>query len=95
MPHYKAFIKSLKIKKEDIFHPDDVPKKLMGPIHALALQLLAKGIIELKVSDQIKVGTDNLNDTHIIVDLANACDSEGITMPAFCMEESWSVLYYI
>ena len=92
MPHYKAFVKSLKIKKEDIFHADDVPSKLMGPIHALALQLLAKGIIELKVSDQTKVGTDNLNGTHIIVGLANACNSEGITMLDFCMEESWSGL---
>ena len=67
----------------------------MRPIHALALQLLAKGIIELKVSDQTKVGTDNLNDTHIIVGLTNACNSEGIMMPTFCMEESWSGLSYI
>ena len=51
MPHYKAFIKYLKIKKEDIFHENNVPNKLMGPIYTLALQLLAKGIIELKVSD--------------------------------------------
>ena len=69
--------------------------KLMGPIYALALQLLAKGITELKVSDQTKVGTNNLNDTNIIVDLANACDSEGIMMPAFSMKESWSGLSYI
>ena len=50
--------------------------------------LLAKGIIELKVSDQKNVSTINLNGTHIIVGLANACNSGGILMQAFCMEQS-------
>ena len=49
------------------FHKSDVPITPMGHIHALTMQLLAKGLIELKVSDCRKVGTKELNDKHIIV----------------------------
>ena len=45
--------------------------KLMGPIHALAMQLLAKGIMELKVSDRTKIGTKKMNDRDIIVALSS------------------------
>ena len=67
---WREFIKVLKKHKEDYFHKNDVPKQLMGPIHGLALQLLAKGIIELQVSDHTKVGTKELNDKHILVALS-------------------------
>ena len=68
--HWREFIKVLKVNKTDYFHEDDVPVKLMGPIHALAMQLLAKGIVQLKVSDRTKVGTKSLNDKDIIVALS-------------------------
>ena len=55
--HWREFIKVLKVNKTADFHEDYVPVKLMGPIHALAMQLLAEGIIELKVSDHTKVRT--------------------------------------
>ena len=68
--HWREFIKVLKVIKEDYFYEDDVPRKLMGHIHAFAMQLLAKGIVKLKVSDGTKVGTDKLNDKDIIVALS-------------------------
>ena len=49
---------------------NDVPVKLMGPIHALAMQLLAEDTIELQVTDCTKVGTKQLNDKHILVALS-------------------------
>ena len=61
---------------------DDVPVKLMGPIHALAMQLLAKVIVELKVSDRTKVGTKSLNDKDIMVALS----------PEFYDMEKWDGL---
>ena len=67
----------------------------MGQIHALTLQLLARGIIELKVSHVTKVGTDTLNDSHVVIDLANIKSSTGIVMPAYCVDECWEGLNYI
>ena len=49
----------------------------MRLINALALQCLAEGIIELIVSDCTKVGTNNLNNEHILVLLtANFYEAE-------------------
>ena len=92
MPHYKTFIKSLTENKYAIFHKKEIPDNKMGVIHAPALQLLARGIIELKISDVTKKGTEKLNDNHIVVDLANALDSDGITMPAYCLKNVGRVL---
>ena len=94
-PHYKSFIKSIKENKTFIFHENHVPNKQMGPIHALVLQLLAKGIISVGVSDVSKIGSDKLNATHIVITLPNAIDSEGITMPAHMIEDLWDGLNYI
>ena len=75
--HWKEFIKVLKVRKTDISHESDMPSTFMGPIHALTMQLLAKGIIELKVPDRTKVGTNDLNDKHIVVSLTdNSCAAE-------------------
>ena len=67
--YWRDFVKALKVHKTDIFHKSDVPSTFIGPIHALAVQLLAKGIIKLIVSDGTKVGTKYLNDKHILVSL--------------------------
>jgi len=82
MPHYKAFIKMLKENKESIFHPEDMPTKLVGPIHALSLQLLSRGIIELTVSDETKIGTMALNSKLAMITLPNA-EHNGVTLPAY------------
>ena len=52
------FVKLMKAHKGLIFHEDDVPGREMGQVHALCLQMIAKGIIVLKVDDKTKVGTD-------------------------------------
>ena len=82
--HCREFIKVLKVNQTAYFHEDDVPIKLMSPIHTLDMQLLAKGIIELKVSDHTKVGTKGLNNEDIIVALTlDSCDIknwEGMTI---------------
>ena len=65
-------MKVLQVHKMDIFHKSDVLGTSMGPIHALALQLLAK-----KTSNCTKVGTEDLNEKHILVSLtANFCEAE-------------------
>ena len=88
-PLYNEFIKLLKNNKQDIFHEDDVPGQFMGPIHALALQLYAKGIIRLAVSDSTKVGTDKLNNKHIVVLMASGIDEDGFSMPALFLDSYW------
>ena len=86
------FIKVLKAKKEDIFHASNVPNKRMGPIHALALQLLARGIISVDVVDRTKLGTDKLREEHLTVSLPNAPDSDGCVFPAYTIPSTWNGL---
>ena len=57
-PRYRTYIKAMKEHKNDTFHVGCIPNKFMGPIHALALQLVAKGIIGIEGSDLTKFGTD-------------------------------------
>ena len=56
----KEFVKIMKAQKGLIFHEGDVPGREMGQVHALCLQMIAKGMIELKVNDKTKVGTDKI-----------------------------------
>jgi hypothetical protein len=91
---YKAFINAIKTKKDVIFHPDDVPHKLMGPIHALALQMLAKGIIELYVSDTTKIGTDKISDSHVLIRIPNAKDEHGTILSAHGIRGLWDGMSY-
>ncbi|KAL7529160.1 hypothetical protein ACHAXR_002820 [Thalassiosira sp. AJA248-18] len=93
-PKYKSFIQSIKAKKDEIFHPDDVPHKLMGPIHALALQMLAIGIIELHVSDTTKIGTDKLSDSHVLIRVPNATDERGTIMSEHGIHSLWDGMNY-
>lgn len=65
-PRYKDVIKSIKGKKETIFQKGHVPDKKMGPIHALVLQLLAKGILALGVMDMTKIGTKKCRPTMLL-----------------------------
>ena len=66
-----ALIKSIKSKKDEIYHVDDVPNKMMGPIHALCLQLVAKSIIELAIADDKRnlIGKTDLSPLNVIVRL--------------------------
>ena len=54
------FVKLMKTNKGLIFHEDDVPGREMGQVHALCLQMIAKGIIELKVNNKTNIGTDEM-----------------------------------
>ena len=56
-PQYDFFLKTIKESKALIFEPNEVPNtnKVVGPIHALCLQLLANGIIDLKIADDAKI----------------------------------------
>ncbi len=65
-----ALIKSIKTNKKDIFG-GGVPTRVMSPIHALYLQLVAKGIIHLGICDNKKhcIGKKELNPKNVIVKL--------------------------
>ena len=56
-----GFIKLMKENKALLFHDDDTPKRSIGQIHALALQLVAAGIVSFGIRNTTKVGTDKLN----------------------------------
>ena len=88
-PTCAQFMKAMKGNKQLLFHADDVPKGTkMGQIHALALQLLANGIIGLVVEDQTKIGTDKLNQDHTGVTLLNAKNGH-VMLPAYFVDSCW------
>jgi hypothetical protein len=65
-----ALIESIKTNNTDIFG-GSIPMIGMGPIHALCLQLVAKGIIHLGICDNKKhcIGKKELNPWSVIVKL--------------------------
>lgn len=66
----------------------------MFQIHALVLQLIAKGIIALSISDTSKIGTNELCGKHLIVALPNA-DHDGTIKPVYLVDKCWEGLNYI
>ena len=85
-------MKALKMNKAKIFHPDDVPKKQVGQIHALALQLVSKGIVALSVSDQTKLGTEKLTSKDLFVTLPfgkKRTRRGTVTHPAYMIDKYW------
>ena len=86
------FVKAMKSSKDAIFHPKDVPKKSMGQIHALALQMFANGIIALDVKDTAKIGTDKLLLEHMSIKLPTGTQmrrGNAQRLPAFMMDKFW------
>ena len=67
--YWAAFTKVLKVHKEESFVTGDMPGTAMGPIHGFILQLLAKGVFELRVSDKAKAGGDKENNSHAEIGL--------------------------
>jgi len=86
----KIFMKLLKTNKTTIFHADHVPRVRTGQFHALALQLLANGIIDLKIQDVTKIGTDKLTAEHVTIILPNGKDDDGLELPAYMMNQSYN-----
>ena len=56
---YSVLVKRIKDRKDIVFHKDNIPADA-APIHALCLQLLAKGIVKLNIENKSLIGTDNL-----------------------------------
>ena len=69
--------KRLSQGKKQFFHKKHVPHKFTGPIHALLMQMLASGIIHLVVTDSTKVGSEDLKDEHIELELGLSKDVFG------------------
>jgi len=81
-----------KPKKHLIFRKDHMPKTTMGQYHALALQLVAKGVIGLDVTETSKIGTNKLTINHIGINLPNAYDGDGIILPAYMLDHVYGGL---
>ena len=64
--------------------------KRKSPIHALCLQLFAKGIIKFCVNNTSKIGTESIRDKDVSIYLAIGTDAAGLTMPACIINEYWN-----
>ena len=93
---FSSFTKSMKAYKDQLFHPQDVPKGSMAQFHALTLQLIATGIIGLKVKDNKHIGTDKIQMTNVTVFLSfgqkKLSHNLVVNQPAFLMNNNWSNL---
>ena len=89
----REFLKAVKRERKTIFHRDDVPPLTnQSQIHAVCLQMVAGGILALKVKDATKVGTDKLNGAHLCVVCPNAKyakDGNTLCAPAYMRDECW------
>ena len=88
----KALIKMLKSNKHLIFHKDHVPNTTMSQYHALALQLIAKGVIGLNVTENSKIGTNKISTDNIGIMLLNGTDRDGIILPAYMLDQVYDGL---
>ena len=70
-PLPKELVQYIKQQKLHIFHKNDVPKTSMGPTHALCLQLLETGIIDISIKDDKKtlIGKTDLNSANVVIHL--------------------------
>mmetsp|Transcript_15257 Transcript_15257/g.32285 ORF Transcript_15257/g.32285 Transcript_15257/m.32285 type:complete len:390 (+) Transcript_15257:1064-2233(+) len=91
-PLFKYFMKKLKEHKEAFFHVDHVPNLKMRSLHALCLQLIAKGIVQLDTLEAPKIGTDKFGVKDVVVFLGNGVDDDGVTMPAYSIRSKWKGL---
>ncbi|KAL7529642.1 hypothetical protein ACHAWF_003062 [Thalassiosira exigua] len=75
-PTHKDFPKFIKGVKNDIYEPGEAPDEVVGPIHALCLQMVANGIVDLAISDagRFHIGTDKLDGNHVVVKLGVSSD---------------------
>ena len=56
-----GFMKAMKQARKTIFHGDDVPRiGKEGQVHGVCLQMVARGLTALRVTDNTKIGTDKL-----------------------------------
>jgi hypothetical protein len=91
MPLAKDIISVFKSKQNIIFREDFVPQKLSGPYHALSMQLLALGIIQLDIKAEAKslIGTTHLNTKHIVFGMGME-DIVGINGPVMITSKAWN-----
>jgi superfamily II DNA helicase RecQ len=89
------FIAALKKARKEVFHPNQVPENLMGPIHGLAMQLLANTIIKFAISESGRpfIGTKKLESKHVVVVLGE--EKIGNDSVSSCLTtSSWEGLYF-
>ncbi|EJK55970.1 hypothetical protein THAOC_24227, partial [Thalassiosira oceanica] len=89
--NYSAFLSLIKERKGAIFHKDHIPKDA-GPIHALCLQMLAIGLIQLNVDNSL-VGTSKLEAQHVMVN-AGTVRMQGYDGLAIIVENNWAGINY-
>ena len=91
-PVFKELIPFLKSVKGEIFEPGEVADSDVAPLHALALQLVAKGIIDFDVKDDSRryIGTNKL--VYNMVTIKLGANKDGL----ICyQDQSWSGLRFV
>ena len=85
------FVKAMKRERKTISRKDDAsPVNNQSQIHGVCLQMIAGGLLALKVRDPAKVGTDKLSRAHLCVTRPNKSstrDGNTLWAPAYIRDE--------
>ena len=84
-PTPEGLVKFIKLHKEKIYQSNDVPNRLMGPIHALCLQLIANRMILLLVhkDKQAMIGKMDLRTSHVVLKLHFENDTAAVLIDRY------------
>ena len=86
-------MKAMKQARKTIFHRDDVPRiGKEGQVHGVCLQMMARGLTALRVTDNTKIGTDKLTRSHLCVVCPNTKrvqDGNVLWSPGYMRDECW------
>ena len=85
--HYTKFVKQIKEKKDIVYDKDSIPGDA-APIHALCLQLLAKGIVSLNIEHKSLIGTDKVEAKHVNVSLSTE-NTDGYPSFTILSDKNW------
>jgi hypothetical protein len=80
-----SLVKYIKDNKHSIYHESDVPGRSMASIHSLCIQLVATGILELRISDTNKknLGKTDLAYDSVVIGLGKTEDQVNIMIDPF------------
>jgi hypothetical protein len=80
-----SLVKYIKDNKHSIYHESDVPGRSMGSIHALCIQLVPAGILQLSISDTNRknLGKTDLGYDSVVIRLGKTGDEVKIMIDQF------------
>ena len=69
--NWREFKKILKSKQTKVFKDGHAPGHAAGPIHALVMQLLSRGMLKMQLKDASKAGQEQISEKDVEIAVTN------------------------